>query len=127
MATPLRRLLPYHDRYKVAVLGRHERAAGHAYSKPTIPLFLRDGIERMPRGSYAVAAGSIDIAAARATLAWPAFAIVSCVLAEFACIIVSRRAVRRIGVRWPTICASACTTTCSIRGPGSSRGTRRAT
>ncbi len=98
MATPLRRLLPYHDRYKVPFWGGMCGLLAARVFEATIPLFLRDGIDRIASGSSLVAAGSIDIAAARAALAWPAFAIVLCVLGEFACIIVSRRVIRRIGV-----------------------------
>jgi len=98
MATPLRRLLPYHDRYKVPFWGGMCGLLAARVFQATIPLFLRDGIDRIASGSSLVAAGSIDVAAARAALVWPAFAIVLCVLGEFACIIVSRRVIRRIGV-----------------------------
>jgi ATP-binding cassette subfamily B protein len=98
MATPLKRLLPYHDRYKVPFWGGMFGLLLARVFEATIPLFLRDGIDRIVSGNAAIAAGSIDYAQARTALAWPALAIVLCVLGEFACIIVSRRVIRRIGV-----------------------------
>ncbi len=98
MATPLRRLLPYHDRYKLPFWGGMCGLLAARVFEATIPLFLRDGIDRIASGSSLVTAGSIDIAAARSALAWPALAIVLCVLGEFTCIIFSRRVIRRIGV-----------------------------
>ena len=98
MATPLKRLLPYHDRYKVPFWGGMFGLLLARVFEATIPLFLRDGIDRIVSGNASIVAGSIDYAAARAALAWPALAIVLCVLGEFTCIIVSRRVIRRIGV-----------------------------
>ena len=98
MATPLKRLLPYHDRYKVPFWGGMFGLLFARVFEATIPLFLRDGIDRIVSGNAGIAAGSIDYAAARGALAWPALAIVLCVLGEFACIVVSRRVIRRIGV-----------------------------
>ena len=98
MATPLRRLLPYHDRYKVPFWGGMFGLLSARLFEATIPLFLRDGIDRMLSGSNLVAAGTLDLDTARAMLMWPALAIVLCVMGEFACIILSRRVIRRIGV-----------------------------
>ena len=98
MATPLRRLLPYHERYKVPFWGGMCGLLAARLFEAAIPLFLRDGIDHMLTGSHRLAAGTVVLDAARAALAWPAIAIVLCVLGEFACIVVSRRVVRRIGV-----------------------------
>jgi ATP-binding cassette subfamily B multidrug efflux pump len=98
MATPLKRLLPYHDRYKVPFWGGMFGLLLARVFEATIPLFLRDGIDRIVAGNAGLVAGSIDYAAARGALAWPALAIVLCVLGEFTCIILSRRVIRRIGV-----------------------------
>jgi ATP-binding cassette subfamily B protein len=98
MATPLKRLLPYHDRYKVPFWGGMFGLLFARVFEATIPLFLRDGIDRVVSGNAGIAAGSIDYADARAALAWPALAIILCVLGEFTCIVVSRRVIRRIGV-----------------------------
>jgi len=98
MATPLRRLLPYHDRYKVPFWGGMVGLLSARLFEATIPLFLRDGIDRMLSGGSLVAAGTLDLNTARAALMWPALAIVLCVMGEFVCIIVSRRVIRRIGV-----------------------------
>ena len=46
MATPLRRLLPYHDRYKVLFWGGMCGLLAARVFEATIPLFLRDGIDR---------------------------------------------------------------------------------
>jgi ATP-binding cassette subfamily B protein len=98
MATPLRRLLPYHDRYKWPFWGGMSGLLLARLFEAAIPLFLRDGIDAMLGGSNALAAGTTDMDSARAALVWPAAAIFACVLAEFACIAVSRRVIRRIGV-----------------------------
>ena len=98
MATPLRRLLPYHERYKLPFWGGMSGLLAARLFEAAIPLFLRDGIDHMLGGSRALAAGAIDLNTARAALAWPALAILACVLGEFSCIVVSRRVIRRIGV-----------------------------
>jgi len=98
MATPLKRLLPYHDRYKVPFWGGMFGLLLARVFEATIPLFLRDGIDRIVSGNAGIVAGSLDYAAARGALAWPALAIALCVVGEFICIIVSRRVIRRIGV-----------------------------
>ena len=98
MATPLTRLLPYHDRYKLPFWGGMCGLLAARLFEAAIPLFLRDGIDHVVSGSASMAAGSIDFETARAALALPALAIVLCVLGEFTCIVVSRRVIRRIGV-----------------------------
>src|SRR4051812_28024310 len=98
MATPLARLLPYHDRYKVPFWAGMSGLLAARLFEATIPLFLRDGIDRIVAGNASLVAGTLDFGAARATLAWPAIAIVLCVVGEFSCIVVSRRVIRRIGV-----------------------------
>src|SRR5262245_10975046 len=71
MATPLKRLLPYHDRYKVPFWGGMSGLMFARVFEATIPLFLRDGIDRIVSGNAGIVAGSIDYSAARAALAWP--------------------------------------------------------
>ena len=98
MATPLRRLLPYHHRYRRPFwIGMFALVAARMF-EAAIPLFLRDGIDAMVAGQQALQLAEIDFVGARGTLAWPALAIVCCVLLRFGAIIVGRRLIRRIGV-----------------------------
>ena len=62
MATPLRRLLPYHDRYKVPFWGGMFGLLAARVFEATIPLFLRDGIDRIVSGNAQLGAGTIDYA-----------------------------------------------------------------
>src|SRR5262245_12709498 len=98
MATPLRRLLPYHSRYKVPFWAGISGLLGARLFEAAIPIFLRDGIDAMVRGNAALGAASMTFAQARALLIWPATAIVICVAVQYLFIIVSRRVIRRIGV-----------------------------
>ncbi|MFU8818087.1 MAG: ABC transporter transmembrane domain-containing protein, partial [Pseudomonadales bacterium] len=96
MATPLRRLLPYHSRYKVPFwLGMSGLVVARVF-EAGIPYFLKIGIDRIVDGT---APGVVwAVAEVRAALLWPTLAIVACVLARFVFILVGRRAVRRVGV-----------------------------
>ena len=59
MATPLKRLLPYHDRYKLPFWGGMCGLLAARLFEAAIPLFLRDGIDHVVSGSASIAAGSI--------------------------------------------------------------------
>ena len=75
MATPLRRLLPYHDRYKLPFWGGMGGLLAARLFEAAIPLFLRDGIDAMLGGGRALASGSVDLDTARARrtpIAWRA-------------------------------------------------------
>ena len=98
MATPLRRLLPYHHRYRVPFWGGIFGLVAARGFEAAIPLFLREAIDHIVAGTALVAAATADVASARAPLAWPVLAIMLCVLARFGCVVVSRRVIRRIGV-----------------------------
>lgn len=98
MATPLRRLLPYHQRYRTPFWAGMAGLLVARLFEAAIPLFLRDGIDLIILGATQIDVGESSIDATRATLVWPALAIVLCVIARFACIVFSRRAIRRIGV-----------------------------
>ncbi len=98
MSSPLRRLLPYHDRYRVPFWGGIFGLVAARGFEATIPLFLRQAIDHIVAGSTRVAAGAADVASARASLAWPVLAITLCVVARFGCVVASRRVIRRIGV-----------------------------
>jgi ATP-binding cassette subfamily B protein len=56
----------------------------------TIPLFVKMGIDRIAEGQAALASGGIDFQAARETLAFPALAIVVCVILQMAVTITYR-------------------------------------
>jgi ABC-type multidrug transport system fused ATPase/permease subunit len=64
----------------------------------TIPLFVKMGIDRIAEGQAALSSGGIDFQATRETLAFPALAIVVCVILQMAVTITYRIAMRRIGV-----------------------------
>ncbi len=98
MATPLRRLLPYHSRYRLPFWGGMAGLLLARVFEAAIPLFLRDGIDLLISGGTGIQTGSLRIEEAHAALAWPALAIVACVAARFGFIVVSRRVIRRIGV-----------------------------
>jgi ATP-binding cassette subfamily B multidrug efflux pump len=98
VATPLRRLMPYHHRYRQPFwIGMFALVVARAF-EAAIPLFLRDGIDAMVAGQQAMELTQLDFAGARSALAWPALAIVCCVLLRYGTIIVGRRLIRRIGV-----------------------------
>jgi len=95
MATPLRRLLPYHERYKVPFWGGIAGLLAARVFEAAIPLYLRDAIDLLVARSPGV---EVDDAAVQTLLLWPTAAILLCVLARFVCIVFSRRTIRRIGV-----------------------------
>jgi ATP-binding cassette subfamily B multidrug efflux pump len=94
MATPLRRLLPYHDRYKGPFWAGMTGLLLARVFEAAIPLYMRDGIDLL------VAAGgsATPPATTMSALVWPTVAILLCVLARFGFIVFSRRVIRRIGV-----------------------------
>jgi ATP-binding cassette, subfamily B, multidrug efflux pump len=97
MATPLRRLLPYHSRYKVPFWAGMTSLLIARVFEALIPLFLRDGVDAVIAGREQIAQGTIDAATAQGYLALPALAIGACVLARFTFIVYARRVIRRIG------------------------------
>ncbi len=98
MATPLRRLLPYHSRYRAPFWGGMFGLLAARLFEAAIPLYLRDGIDRMLAGSEQLQTGALSLAQAHAMLLWPSLAIVLCVLGRYLCVVFSRRIIRRIGV-----------------------------
>ncbi len=98
MATPLRRLLPYHQRYRTPFWAGMGGLLVARLFEAAIPLFLRDGIDLIVAGGTSIDAGASTLESAHAALVWPAIAIVLCVMARFACIVFARRAIRRIGI-----------------------------
>jgi len=98
VATPLRRLLPYHQRYRTPFWAGMGGLLVARLFEAAIPLFLRDGIDLIVAGGTSIDAGASTLESAHAALVWPAIAIVLCVMARFACIVFARRAIRRIGI-----------------------------
>ncbi|MEM7216943.1 MAG: ABC transporter ATP-binding protein [Pseudomonadota bacterium] len=84
--TPLRRLLPYHSRYKLPFWGGMGLLVAARAFEAGVPWFLKTGID-------SVAAG-----ASRTDLLWPCLGIAACVLARYVSIVFGRLAIRRIGV-----------------------------
>ena len=88
--SPLARLLTYHRRYALAFwLGMGGLLVARIF-EALIPVYLRDGIDRVEQ--------TLDGTLSDPALLTPAVAILACVAARYAFIIVSRRAIRRIGV-----------------------------
>ncbi|MEZ5560974.1 MAG: ABC transporter ATP-binding protein [Pseudomonadales bacterium] len=104
MASGLRRLLPYHDRYKVPFWGGMAGLIVARVFEAGIPYFLKIGLDGIVRAQGGGPAGGSGLGAfwsdldIRQILAWATAGIVVCVLARFVCIVFGRRAVRRIGV-----------------------------
>lgn len=98
MATPLRRLLPYHQRYKGPFWAGMAGLLLARVFEAAIPLYLRDAIDLLVRGSAALTDGTQQIDAAQYALLLPTLAIVACVVLRFVFIVFSRRVIRRIGV-----------------------------
>tara|TARA_R110002072_G_scaffold20841_3_gene75135 strand:+ start:5371 stop:7167 length:1797 start_codon:yes stop_codon:yes gene_type:complete len=63
-----------------------------------IPMFLKQGIDRITVGQNGMAAGNINFESALDTLTYPALAIVACVIAQIIVTIFSRILIRRIGM-----------------------------
>ena len=95
MASPLRRLLPYHERYKLPFWGGIAGLLFARLFEAFIPLFLKEGIDAVAAGLDGSRISAVD---AQALLVWPSLAIGVCVLFRFVCIVLSRRVIRRIGV-----------------------------
>ena len=88
--SPLARLFPYHRRYALAFwLGMAGLLVARIF-EAMIPVYLRDGIDRVEQTLGGTLADPV--------LLTPALAILACVAARYAFIIVSRRVIRRIGV-----------------------------
>ena len=63
-----------------------------------IPLFVKQGVDLITEGQNGLAAGNLNYDTALDTLAYPAMAIVACVIAQIIVTIVSRILIRRIGM-----------------------------
>jgi ATP-binding cassette, subfamily B, multidrug efflux pump len=97
MATPLRRLLPYHARYRAPFWAGIAALLTARIFEALIPLFLRDGVDIIVAGREQIAEGILTTDAAQDALMFPAVAIAVCVVARFAFVVFARRVIRRIG------------------------------
>jgi ATP-binding cassette, subfamily B, multidrug efflux pump len=97
MATPLRRLLPYHTRYKAPFWAGIGALLVARFFEALVPLFLRDGVDAVVAGREQIGAGVLTAAEAQSWLLLPAAAIAVCVLLRFIFIVFARRVIRRIG------------------------------
>ena len=98
MSSPLRRLLPYHSRYKVPFWGGAIMLLSARVLEALIPLFLRDSIDAIHAAQPRIAAGEVTVAMAQQALVFPAVAILACVLVRLVMLANARRIIRRIAV-----------------------------
>lgn len=63
-----------------------------------IPAFVKEGVDRIDAGKSQLAAGDMGYEQALSVLAYPAMAIIGCVLAQMIVTVISRTMVRRVGV-----------------------------
>ena len=98
MSSPLRRLLPYHSRYKVPFWGGAIMLLSARVLEALIPLFLRDSIDAIHAAQPRIAAGEVTAEMAQQALVFPAVAILACVLVRLVMLANARRIIRRIAV-----------------------------
>jgi ATP-binding cassette subfamily B protein len=98
MSSPLRRLLPYHSRYKVPFWGGAIMLLSARVLEALIPLFLRDSIDAIHAAQPRIAAGEVTVDMAQQALVFPAVAILACVLVRLVMLANARRIIRRIAV-----------------------------
>ena len=96
MASPLLRLMPYHQRYGSAFWSGAAVLLLARVFEALIPLFLRDSIDAIAAGRTQIAAGHVQASTVQAALMLPALAITLCVFARFFCFVYARRVIRRI-------------------------------
>src|SRR5262245_17442737 len=94
MASPLRRLLPYHERYKVPFWAGISGLLVSRVLEAFIPLFLRNGIDAVASSLNGAALPTDPMT----TVRWCAAGIALCVAVRFVCLVFSRRVIRRVGV-----------------------------
>ena len=98
MSSPLRRLLPYHSRYKVPFWFGAGMLLSARVLEALIPLFLRDSIDAIHAAQPRIAVGELSVATAQQALLFPALAIIVCVLVRLVMLANARRIIRRIAV-----------------------------
>lgn len=93
----LLRLLPYITEHFWAFWLGMAGLLGARVFEAMIPLYVKQGIDSITHGKTQISSGQLDYAAVVHSLAWPAIAIASCVLAQMLMTIVSRATIRRVG------------------------------
>jgi ATP-binding cassette, subfamily B, multidrug efflux pump len=96
MPSPLRRLLPYHERYKVPFWGGAFMLLLARSLEALIPLFLRDAIDAIDAARPLIASGALDASDARAMLVLPVAGIAACIAVRLVTMANARRIIRRI-------------------------------
>ena len=98
MASPLRRLLPYYERYKVPFWGGAAMLLLARSLEAVIPLFLRASVDAIDAAAPRIASGALTYADAHAMLVLPVVGIVACVFVRVITMANARRIIRRIAV-----------------------------
>jgi ATP-binding cassette, subfamily B, multidrug efflux pump len=96
MATPLRRLAPYHQRYGVPFWGGAVLLLLARSLEALIPLFLRSAIDAIDAARPFIASGELAAGDARSMLAWPAVGIAICIVVRLVTMANGRRIIRRV-------------------------------
>lgn len=96
MATPLRRLLPYHSRYKVPFWGGAAMLLLARALEALVPLFLREAIDAIDGARSLIAGGELAAADARGLLVMPVIGICTCIAVRLVTMANGRRIIRRV-------------------------------
>lgn len=99
MLKPLLRLLPYLREHALAFWLGMAGLLGARVFEALIPIFVKQGVDRIDAGRKAVNAGTTTLDGVLDTLVEPALFIILCVFAQMAVTIVSRTLIRQIGMR----------------------------
>jgi len=98
MASPVKRLTPYYQRYRGPFLGGIFMLLMARALEAVIPLLLRASIDAIDAALPAIAAGTVAIAEARGALVVPVVGIVLCVVVRLMAMANARRIIRRIAI-----------------------------
>jgi len=98
MASPLRRLLPYYQRYKRPFWGGAVMLLFARSLEAVIPLFLRASVDAIDAAAPRIAAGQLTYDDAHAMLVLPVLGIAACVVVRVLTMANARRIIRRIAV-----------------------------
>lgn len=98
MTSPLRRLLPYYQRYRQPFWTGVFMLLFARALEGVIPLLLRDSIDTIAAALPDIRSGVADLAATQAHLLWPVAGILACVMLRVLTMANARRIIRRIAV-----------------------------
>ncbi len=96
--SPLRRLWPYHTRYRLPFWGSVTLLLSARSLDALIPLFLRDSIDAIHAAQPRISTGDLMASDAQAMLLLPALGILACVVVRLVALANARRIIRRIAV-----------------------------